>query len=315
MRRELFVGISSKAASRLIWSPAARAQHGRKRRSNTGQMTRCAIMAVGLMGTELPGAAIAGPFEDAAAAHRKGDYSAAMRIIQPLAEQGNAVAQSIVGAMYRDGEGVPPNYAEALRWFRRAAEQGNDNAQTNLAFMYINGEGVPQNYDEALRWFRKAAEQGNDKAQLLLGTMYYNAEGVQQNYAEALKWFRKAAEQNNDKAQGMLGIMYAVGDGVKQNYVLGHMWSNISVSSLPPGKFRDEAVKYRDLVASKMTPAQLTQAQTMAARCLRSNFRDCDSPQAADQKDKAAPLHRTPGQAPPSNSAVTPSQMRQPQSR
>src|SRR5712672_2540246 len=139
MRRELYVGISSKGTSRRIWSPAARAQHGRKRRSNTGQMTRCAIMAVGLMGTELPGAAVAGPFEDAAAAHRKGDYSAAMRIIQPLAEQGNAVAQSIVGAMYRDGEGVPPNYAEALRWFRRAAEQGNDNAQTNLAFMYING--------------------------------------------------------------------------------------------------------------------------------------------------------------------------------
>ena len=31
----------------------------------------------------------------------------------------------------------------------------------------------------------------------------------------------------------------------------------------------------RDRVASKMTPAQIAQAQMMAEQCLRSNYKDC----------------------------------------
>jgi hypothetical protein len=44
--------------------------------------------------------------------------------------------------MYDNGEGVPENDAEAVRWFRLAAEQGNALAQSNLGVMYANGEGV-----------------------------------------------------------------------------------------------------------------------------------------------------------------------------
>ena len=34
------------------------------------------------------------------------------------AEAGDADAQTVLGAMYDFGEGVPQNYAEAARWFR-----------------------------------------------------------------------------------------------------------------------------------------------------------------------------------------------------
>jgi hypothetical protein len=37
--------------------------------------------------------AVAGPFEDAITAYHRGDYTAAMRIIRPLADQRNARAQ------------------------------------------------------------------------------------------------------------------------------------------------------------------------------------------------------------------------------
>ena len=86
-----------------------------------------------------------------------------------LAEQGDAIAQSILGFMYANGEGVPEDDAEAVRWFRMAAEQGDATAQSNLGFMYANGEGVPENDAEAVRWYRMAAEQGDVLAQYNLG--------------------------------------------------------------------------------------------------------------------------------------------------
>jgi len=40
--------------------------------------------------------------------------------------------QNELGAMYRNGDGVPQNYNEAVNWFRKAAEQGDENAKKAL---------------------------------------------------------------------------------------------------------------------------------------------------------------------------------------
>ena len=64
--------------------------------------------------------ASAGSFEDATAAHGRGDYATAMRLLRPLADQGNADAQFNLGVIYE----VAQDYAEAVKWFRKAAEQG-----------------------------------------------------------------------------------------------------------------------------------------------------------------------------------------------
>src|SRR3990172_7650549 len=86
----------------------------------------------------------AGPFEDAAAAYELGDYATALRLMRPLAEQGDALAQYNLGVMYENGQGVPQDYAEAVKWYRKAADQGVALAQSNLGFAYANGQGVPQ---------------------------------------------------------------------------------------------------------------------------------------------------------------------------
>ena len=38
------------------------------------------------------------------------------------------------------------DYQEAVKWFRLSAEQGDANAQSNLGKVYHNGQGVPQDY-------------------------------------------------------------------------------------------------------------------------------------------------------------------------
>jgi TPR repeat protein len=111
--------------------------------------------------------ASAGSVEDAIAARGRGDYATAMRLMRPLAEQGNADAQDSLGAMYEWGQGLPQDKAEAAKWYakaaegyREAADRGDADAQYKLGDMYYFGRGVPENCAEAARWYRQAAEQG-----------------------------------------------------------------------------------------------------------------------------------------------------------
>src|ERR1700728_4917356 len=66
----------------------------------------------------------AGTFEDAVDAHARGDYAKALRLIRPLANDGDASAQFNLGLMYTTGQGVQQDNAAAALWFRKAAEQG-----------------------------------------------------------------------------------------------------------------------------------------------------------------------------------------------
>src|SRR5260221_3261215 len=59
---------------------------------------------------------------EADAAYRNGDFEKAQRLLHPLAEQGGAVAQCLLGVMYSFGEGVPQDDAIAARWTRLGAE-------------------------------------------------------------------------------------------------------------------------------------------------------------------------------------------------
>ena len=58
----------------------------------------------------IPGA-LAGPWEDGMAAYNRGDYVPAIGLFRPLAEKGNPKAQSVLGVMYRRGQGVARNSA------------------------------------------------------------------------------------------------------------------------------------------------------------------------------------------------------------
>jgi TPR repeat protein len=139
------------------------------------------------------GAATAGPFEDAVAAYRRGDYATALRLWYLLAEKGDADAQFQLGIMYESGQGVLRSDAEAIKWYRKAAEQDDAVAQFNLGVMYA--KGVSPNHAEAALWYRLAADHGLAGAQFNLGMMYAEGQGVCQNDVQAHMWLDLAAAQ------------------------------------------------------------------------------------------------------------------------
>jgi TPR repeat protein len=169
-------------------------------------------------------AATAGPVEDGTAAYQRGDYRMAVKLLRPLADQGNADAQDILAIMYYVGQGLPQNRAEAIRLYRLAAEQGNAHAQDALGFAYLNGVGA------------------------------------QRDFGEAAKWFGKAAHQDNIDAQFNLSEMYELGNGVPQDYVRAYMWFALVASH----GTRAYATRGTERVAQQMSPEQIAEAQKLA---------------------------------------------------
>jgi TPR repeat protein len=145
------------------------------------------------------------------------DSAEALKWYRKAADQGYAPAQHTLGLMYAKGEGVAKDSAEAGKWYRKVFDQGDAPAQSTLSWIYANGEGVPKDSAEAVKWYRKAADQGDAKAQCNLGVMYANGEGVPKDSAEAVKWYRKAADQGITRAEFNLGLMYANGEGVPKD--------------------------------------------------------------------------------------------------
>ena len=89
--------------------------------------------------------------------------------------------------------------------------------------------------------------------------MYEEGIGVPQDYAEALHWYRKAAEQGDANAQINLGFMYNNGRGVPQNLVQAYMWYKLSAD-----QGNEMALQNLNRTATKMTPAQIAEAQKLA---------------------------------------------------
>lgn len=114
-----------------------------------------AVVLFGLWG--LPAKA---DFIEGLEAYDGGDWPAVLASWRPLAESGDAEAQTALGGLYLTGTGVALDLAEAARWFQLAAEQGDPVAQLNLGDFYSRGSGVGRDLVQAYLWLSLAATQG-----------------------------------------------------------------------------------------------------------------------------------------------------------
>jgi TPR repeat protein len=114
-------------------------------------------------------------------------------------------------------------------------------------------------YVGAAKEWRPLAEEGDAIAQFNLGLLYLDGHGVPQSPMEAANWFRRAAEQDYTQAQHNLGAMYGSGQGVKRDYVQAYKWLNICAA-----KGNSGCVTQRDLIAKKLKPGQVAEAQRLA---------------------------------------------------
>jgi TPR repeat protein len=169
-------------------------------------LLRNLIVILGLLGLIV--GARADALQDAFSAVQRKDYASALRRLEPLAERGDARAQTQLATLYYHGQGVAEDDAQATLWYERAARQGHAPAQYLLGNMYAYGHAsAPEGHDAmrlAAQWYFEAARQGHVDAQYSLGLLFLAGSGVQQNAAEARKWFARAARQGHADARAYL---------------------------------------------------------------------------------------------------------------
>ena len=126
-------------------------------------------------------------FEEAADAYRRNDFFSAIEMLLPLAEEGDARAQTVLALMYKYGEGVEQDLEAAFSWYRKAAELNYAPAQFHTGTMLADGRGTPKDEGEAVSWLTKAAESGferaNEKLQEL-NVSYVESKAKVENYVE-----------------------------------------------------------------------------------------------------------------------------------
>lgn len=89
-------------------------------------------------------------------AYKQQRYREALTLAEPVAERGNADAQTLVGSLYQLGLGVAVDEAKAIAWYEKASAQGYGLATNNLATMF----SVQGQIEESKQLYHLAKEQG-----------------------------------------------------------------------------------------------------------------------------------------------------------
>ncbi len=129
--------------------------------------------------------------EDAKTAIKDEDFKKAFELLTPLAEDNNAEAQNLLGALYVNGQGVEQDLTTGLSWIMKAAsqgleaarliafklcldlaKQGDTSAMYNVGYMCLNGWGGEYDTDVCLGWLEAAAKLGHEKAAKFLAKIY-----------------------------------------------------------------------------------------------------------------------------------------------
>jgi hypothetical protein len=163
----------------------------------------------------------AGPLEDAKAAIQNQDFKKAFELITPLAEQDNPEAQTMLGAMYINGQGVEADATKGLEWITKAAKKGFEPAKSrainlnvelaskgdtaamfNVGYMCFNGWGGKMESDVCLKWLENAGEIGHEKSAKILTKIYTEGMfGVTPDTTKAAYW----KEQGDAITKGIEG--------------------------------------------------------------------------------------------------------------
>ncbi len=132
-------------------------------------------------------------------AYGEGDYATALKELKPLAEQGDAEAQALLGMMYNLGRGVPLDIGQAMKWYQASADQGNAEGECHLGTIQLVKDPA-----QGIKLLRLSAQQGFSDAYLMLGLAYMNLKEEPRDLVQADMWLRLAAADGDRLGPGQL---------------------------------------------------------------------------------------------------------------
>ena len=199
-------------------------------------------LAIGLILVVLAAPATAQNFDQGLEALKAKDFATAFREFEPLANQGHAESQYIIGELYFSGDGVDKDPDEAIKWFQKSAAQGYRYGQYRLGMRYFMGDAVKRDLDKARLLLRKAAEQ--EHAGGMWALQIFSAKDKVQAYKWALlanaRWGKTFAEDL---------LFYGIEEKTIEKI---------------HEKFKETGLNAIRLLTEMMTPAQIAQGKKLA---------------------------------------------------
>lgn len=149
-----------------------------------------------------------------------GNFDAAFDVLVPAAEQGDMVAQNIVGVGYQYGEGLPFDAKSAVRWFLMSGEQGFGAAWHNLGYLYEMGmPGLTPDDAQARAYYERAIALDYNLSRANLGTLLREGRGGKVDYAGAIALYEAGVAGGDPTAMDAMGWMHLNGFGTPQDDV------------------------------------------------------------------------------------------------
>lgn len=150
--------------------------------------------------------------EKAKAAIEREDYEVASDLLMPLAENGAAEAEFLMGYLYFTSASVTKD--ESRAWLERAAAKDHPGALYYLSGLGNTIDLGPPEDDVHGRFLIRAAELGLPQAQRDLGCFYAIGEyGFPKDLVLGRIWYGRAAVQGHRDAQYNFGLMLLHGEG------------------------------------------------------------------------------------------------------
>jgi cell division septation protein DedD len=132
-----------------------------------------------------------------------GDYDAAIRLWQPLADKGDPDALFNLAQAYKLGRGVPLDLTEAETLYGKAAAKGHTQAADAYGLLLFQ-RGERQ---RALPYIEASASRGDPRAQYILGVAHFNGDIVRKDWVRAYALASLARQAGLPQATGALAQM------------------------------------------------------------------------------------------------------------
>ena len=148
--------------------------------------------------------------------------------LEQFAMEGDAYAQYLTGALYRDGGLLIPDVEKARYWMEQAAKQGLPEAQYALGKLYLSDDPDVHAPTLGIRWLTKAADNSSHYAAYRLGKEYLSGEHVLRDADKAVEYLHQSAQAANPCAQYLLGKLHLTGEGVPKDSDAAHQWFQLA---------------------------------------------------------------------------------------
>jgi len=151
-------------------------------------------------------------------AYTEKKFASSIKLLEPLAQNGNPEAQWYLACSHYHGRGTNKNLEQAANWFEESAINGYVKAQNYIGQLYWEGKGVKKSYAKAKMWYQAAIKNGSNRAIAGMGHLYLLGLGVKKNPGKAYTYFKESAAKHDSWGLATLGWFYESGNVVKQDF-------------------------------------------------------------------------------------------------